>query len=113
MARGPEQPGATGPERPGAPTGAGQLGAPEPDDQEVVVMAGTITKRSKKKNKGLKRVQWIQSQIQAMKDAGRWYGSEKPNAGDRFRRTITAYRPPALHRLGGGGHDGSSRTCRS
>ena len=65
--------------------------APQPpkgpdEDDEVQLLGGTINKRSKKKNKGLRRIKWIQDQIQLMKDSGRWYGSDKLNASDRSRR---------------------------
>ena len=55
-------------------------------DNDVEITSYKITKKTKKRNKGLKRAAWIESKIAEMKQQGRWYGSSKPNPTDRKRR---------------------------
>ena len=73
-------------ERAGPEPEAGpERGAEEAQDEPEIV-AAIITKKTKKRNRGLKRAAWIESKIAVMKREGRWYGSDKPNPQDRLRR---------------------------
>ena len=60
--------------------------AAEAVEDDVEVTGFKITKKSKKKNKGVKRLLWLQENIQRLKDEGRWHGDDAPNPAHKRAR---------------------------